>query len=92
MANYDLTKYEQETLIRYNQEEDAAIIDTCDKKLIRKLDKLCEKLSTITVENQNQYGKTYKLPKKWIKISTPRQLSEKTRKELAERAKSNFVK
>lgn len=92
MANYDLTKYEQETLISYNQEEDAAIIDTCDKKMIRKLDKLCDKLLTITVENQNQHGKIYKLPKKWIKISTPRQLSEKTRKELAERAKSNFVK
>ena len=92
MSNYDLTKYEQETLISYNQEEDAAIIDTCNKKLIRKLDKLCEKLSTITVENQNRDGKIYKLPKKWIKISTPRQLAEKTRKGLAERAKSNFVK
>lgn len=92
MANYDLTKYEQETIFSYNQEEDFAIVDTCDKKLIRKLDKLCEKLSTITVENQNRDGKIYKLPKKWIKISTPRQLSEKTRKELAERAKSNFVK
>ena len=92
MANYDLTKYEQETLISYNQEEDAAIIDTCDKKMIRKREKMCDKLSTITVENQNQHGKIYKLPKKWIKISTPRQLSEKTRKELAERAKSNFVK
>ena len=50
MPSYDLTKYEQETLIRYNQEEDAAIIDTCDKKLIRKLDKLCEKISTITLK------------------------------------------
>ena len=92
MRNYELTKYEQETIFSYNQEENFAIIDTCDKKLIRKLDKLCEKQPIITVENQNQHGKTYKLPKKWIKISTPRQLSEKTRKELAQRAKSNFGK
>lgn len=37
MAN--LTKYEQETIINYNNEEKTASIFTYDKSLIRKLDK-----------------------------------------------------
>lgn len=40
-----LTKYEQETIINYNQEEDMAQIYTCDKNLIRKIDAHIEKNS-----------------------------------------------
>ena len=35
-----LTKYEQETIINYNQEEDMAQIYTCDRNLIRKIEHL----------------------------------------------------
>lgn len=35
----NLTKYEQETIINYNNEEKTASIFTYDKSLIRKLDK-----------------------------------------------------
>ena len=35
----NLTKYEQETIINYNNEEKTASVFTYDKSLIRKLDK-----------------------------------------------------
>lgn len=85
-----MTRYEQETIINYNQKETTAQIYTCDISLIRKLDKLCKVFPTITVAKSDNYGKAYILPKKWIKVKPPRQLSDEKRSELAERAKRNF--
>lgn len=86
------TKIEQETIINYNQEEDYASCYTFDTKLIRKLDDLCLKSSAITVEKQGEGWKEYKLPKSWVKVNFPRQLSEETKLKLAERARQNFGK
>lgn len=47
MAN--LTKYEQETIINYNNEEKTASIFTYDKSLIRKLDKRLSEYPDIKV-------------------------------------------
>lgn len=85
-----MTKYEQETIINYNQEENLADVYTCDAPLIRKLDQLCEKYPEIIVTKSDEDGKTYSLPKKWVKIRPPRQLSDEKRAEMAERAKRNF--
>lgn len=41
----NLTKYEQETIINYNNEEKTASIFTYDKSLIRKLDKRLAEMS-----------------------------------------------
>lgn len=87
-----MIRYEQETIINYNQEEILAELYTCDASLIRKLNKLCEKHSTITVTKSDEYSKTYSFPKKWVKIRPPRQLSDEKRAELSERAKRNFKK
>lgn len=83
-------RYEQETVINYNQEEDYAICYTHDAKLMRKLDKMCSKSSIITVKNEGEGSKTYTFPKKWIKVQFPREVSEEMRVKLADRARANF--
>lgn len=85
-----LTKYEQETIINYNQAENVASIYTCDRSLMNELDKLRQKDTAIIEVNRNDYSCTYSLPKKYIKIKIPRQLSKEQRQELSERAKLNF--
>ena len=50
MAKY--TKYEQETIFNYNQEEKTASCYTCDPALIRKLDRLIENGEAITVTRE----------------------------------------
>lgn len=88
----NLTKYELETTISYNQDEKNAICYTCDRAMISRLDKLCEVSSKITVLKTDDYSKTYIFPKKWVKIKKPRELSDEKRKELAKRARLNFGK
>lgn len=51
---------------------------------------LCSKTTTIIVKKQGEYSKTYIIPKSWIKVRIPRQLSEEKRKEMAERARVNL--
>lgn len=85
-----LTKYEQETIINYNQEEKLASCYTMDPALIRKLDKMCDLSSEITVSKSTDNCKTYTFPKKWLRVKMPRQLSEETREKLAKRARTNF--
>lgn len=85
-----LSRYEQETVITYNNEEKTATVYTCDKSLISKLDEMARKDSTIIETKRDEYSKTYELPKRYIKVKIPRQLSEEQRKTLAERARKNF--
>ena len=58
---HDLTKSELETTINYNQDDKAATCYTCDRALIRRLDKLCEVSSEITVLKTDDYSKTFSL-------------------------------
>lgn len=46
----ELTKYEQETIINYNQEEKNASCYTHDRALIRRLDEQREKMANIVRE------------------------------------------
>ena len=83
-----LTKYEQETIINYNQEEDMAQIYTCDKNLIRKIDEHIEKNHINYCIRRDEESATYSLPKKFVKVAFSRQLSEEQRKKLALRMKT----
>lgn len=87
-----LTKIELETQINFNEEENQASIETANRALIHRLDKLCEKRPEITVVRETENFKTYNCPKKWVKVVAPRLLSEKKRSELSERAKRNLAK
>ena len=87
---YALTNYERETVINFNNDEPTATFYTCNKAWIRKMDALCSKTTEIIVKKQDEFSKTYIIPKTWIKVRIPRQLSEEKRKELAERARANL--
>ena len=83
----NLTKYEQETIINYNNEEKTAFILTYDKSLIRKLDKRLPEMSDMKLVRRGEDFAEYSLPKKWIKVAFPRQYSDEQRAEMAERMK-----
>lgn len=84
----NLTKYEQETIINYNNEEKTASVFTYDKSLIRKLDKRLAEASDIKLIHRGEDFAEYSLPKKWIKVSFPRQYSDEQRAEMAERMRA----
>lgn len=81
---YSLSRYEQETVINFNAEEDEADIYTADPVYIRKFDKLVK-------ENPEQFkfkeeqklegriiSKRYLFPKKFISIRTKERTSDLT--------------
>ena len=81
--------YEQETNINYNRQEDMAVVYTASPVDIRKLDKLFEKRgSEMKLQEKTEGSRTYLVPKKWIKISPPRQFSEETLEKLKKNAKN----
>ncbi len=84
----NLSNYERETVITYNQEEKNAVIYTHDPALIRKLDLSAENGEAITLLRQGDGWREYELSKKCIKVRFPRKLSDEQRAELASRMKA----
>ena len=89
---YKLKKSEIETTMVYDDSGKFASVYTCNKQLTRKLDEYVKKSSEIYVEKEDEYSKTYIIPKKWIKIKMPRELSIEEREILRIRAKANLCK
>ncbi len=87
----ELTRYEQETIINYNEEERTASIYTHNRALIRKLDKLAqERPGDCHREKTTHEGQAaeYIVPKAWIKVTPPRSLTpeqKERRREIAKR-------
>ena len=88
----NLTRYERETVITFNEADDFANVYTYNRPLIRKLKKLAQILPTVTVETQTEELGVYQIPKKLVGVRIPRQLSEENRRELADRARANLAK
>lgn len=84
-----LTLEEKETIILFNEADDTASCDTCNRKLINKLDDLCKRSGAITVTRQDKHGKTYTFPKKWIRVQMPVVFSEEQRQKMAERGRAS---
>lgn len=86
-----LTLYEQETIILFNEAEKTTSVYTHNRALIRKLEKLAEdrpddcRLKRRDPENR---AAEYIVPKKWIKINAPRQLSEEEKARLRKASES----
>ena len=75
----DLTAYEKETIINYNEAEQTAIVYTHNKALRRTLDKLAqERPDDCHIDKVSHDGAAtdYTVPKMWIKIRPPRIASE----------------
>ena len=75
-----LTREEQETIINFNNAENIAYIYTCNKALIRKLQKA--KWATF-ISSEKLDGEicsmSFEVPKSFIKIKPKKQISEKQR-------------
>ena len=76
-----LSLYEQETIILYNQGENAAEVYTHDPKLLTKLERLAQKFPEQVIR-KNQL--TYLVPKRCVQIREP--YSEQRRAAARERA------
>lgn len=80
----NLTSYEQETIINFNEEEKTAAVYTYNKSIIKMLDKCCidypDMFKLIRVDKYGKHtSKSYAIPKKYIKIKKPKVLSGEQR-------------
>ena len=78
-----LSRYEQETIILYNQAEAAAEVYTHDPRLLEKLRRLAEKYPDQIVKKDRQ---TFLVPKRCVSVREP--YSAERRKAASERAKA----
>ena len=83
-----LSKYEEETVVLYNEAQYMASVYTHDPKLNEKLKRLSEKYpeQVILEKSDSSGGMTYTVPKKCVLIREP--YSEERRKAASERAKT----
>lgn len=80
------SREEQETIILYNEADKTASVSTENVALIRKLEKLCEQRQGECIKHERQNGvDEYIVPKKWIKVNPPRQMSAEAKAKAAER-------
>lgn len=78
-----LTRYEMETIINFNEEEKTAGVYTHNKAMRRKLDALSqERPEDCRRDTENQHAASYTIPKSWVKIHPTRKLSEAQREAL----------
>lgn len=71
----DLTRYEMETVLNFNEEEQTASVYTHNKALRRKLDKLAQdRPGEWKLVRTSRDGKAadYTIPKEWIRTHPPR--------------------
>lgn len=87
-----LSRYERETQINYNEEEPTATVYTHNNRMKRRLAQLSSKSPNCCLIKSTEEYDEYIIPKSWVKISMPRQLSEEQRAEFAKRAKANLKK
>lgn len=72
-----LSKYERETVVNYNVEEQTAIIYTRDKALVRKRDRLVIDFPDIyKLIGLTDIDKTYSMPKSYISYRKPKKTSD----------------
>lgn len=86
-----LTKTEQETIILFNEAETTASVYTHNASLLRLLQDLCQSYPAQANQSaDNHYGGlTFEIPKKWVKITPPRVLSEAQKKVLEDMNRRN---
>ena len=75
-----LTRYEQETIINFNAQDQMATLYTRDPAVIRKVDALViEYPDTFKCIGETDIDKTYEMPKSAVTYRKPRRLSDEQR-------------
>lgn len=88
---YNLTAYEQETIINFNNGEQEASIYTCNKALMKKLDNFCKRRPDLyKLDDKNENSKTYLFPKNLVTLRVPKVLTQKQRENMAANIKDRF--
>ena len=79
----NMARYEQETIILYNQAESTAEVETYDPKLLEKLNRLAEKYPE---QVQKTGERRFTVPKRCVSVREP--YSMERRRAASERAKA----
>lgn len=84
MAN--LTKYEMETVVKYNAGEQTATVYTRDKSVMRRLDRLvADYPDSYRLLRQTDIDKTHSMPKSFVTYRKPRAVSNERREQARQR-------
>lgn len=86
----NLSRQEQETIILFNEAEQEATVYTHNKALQRRLDGFCAENPRCTLEKMDGSAKTYKVPKKSIRVRKLPMFSEATALKMANNAREIF--
>lgn len=87
-----LSPVERETIILFNDAEKTATVETCNKTWKNKMRALCSKSPDCSLVFEDEHCERYLIPKTWVKVQMPRQLSDVQRQKLRESARQNFNK
>lgn len=80
----NLTRYEQEVVINFNADDEMATVYSANPAWIRKMDKLCREFPDVfRIRRWTEVSKTYEMPKKYVRIGRPREVSPAQRENLA---------
>ena len=80
----NLTRYERETIINFNEEDDDVSIYTRSKTIMSRMDKLVKKYpDTFKVNEEFEDGREYICHKKYVSVRAPRAMSERQKQRLA---------
>lgn len=96
MADFKISRLEQETVIVFNQAEQTADISTFKSSWITKLKEFAKEYpDLVTFVKEDKYGcATFTIPKRCISLRSPKkkEISEEQRQAMSERAKAMFAK
>ena len=67
----ELTRYEKETVVVFNEEEPEAELYTCSQAVMRKMDDLVANYPMFIEVKADEVSKTYKFPKRYFKVRKP---------------------
>lgn len=86
----NLTRYERETYITFNEEDELAVLTTRSKSVMTKLDKLCERFpETYKCSYRHKDQAEYTFHKRFVRYGTPREpMSDERREQAAQRLAS----
>lgn len=78
-----LTRYEQETIINFNAQDQMATLYTRDPAIMRKVDALViDYPDTFKCIDETDIDKTYEMPKSVVTYRKPRRISDERRSQL----------
>ena len=88
-----LTRYEQETIINFNAQDQMATLYTRDPAVMRKVDALVIEYSNIfKCIGETDIDRTYEMPKSAVTYRKPRRLSEEQREAARQRINKITIK